>query len=87
MAPVLEGKSINLNQKTVLKGEPLIWRAKNQPMDQGTLQLKGFNLLHMSPNGFLGNWTLNFPLKWACLMVFYCETLLTPYVENHNQHN
>jgi len=87
MAPVLEGKSIDLNQKTVLKGEPLIWRTKNQAMDQGTLQLKGFNLLHMSPNWFLGNWTLDPGLKWACLMVFYCKTLLTPYVENHNQHN
>jgi hypothetical protein len=40
MAPVLEGKSIGLDQKTVLKGELLIWRTKNQPKDQGTLQLK-----------------------------------------------
>jgi hypothetical protein len=48
MAPVLEGKSINLNQKTLLKGELLIWRTKNRTMDQGTRQLKGFNLLHES---------------------------------------
>lgn len=30
MAPVLEGKSIGSDQKTVLKGELLIWRTKNQ---------------------------------------------------------
>jgi hypothetical protein len=41
MAPVLEGKSIGLAQKTMLKGELLIWRTKNQARDQGTLvQLK-----------------------------------------------
>jgi len=38
--PVLEGKSIGWDQKTVLKGELLIWRAKNQARDPGTLQLK-----------------------------------------------
>jgi len=26
---------------------------------------QGFNLLQMSPNWFLGNWTLDPPLKWA----------------------
>jgi hypothetical protein len=40
MAPVLEGKSIGLDQKTVLKGELLIWRTKDQARDPGTLQLK-----------------------------------------------
>jgi hypothetical protein len=41
MAPVWEGKQIGLDQKTVLKGELLIWRTKNQARDQGTLvQLK-----------------------------------------------
>jgi hypothetical protein len=35
MAPVLEGKSIGSDQKTVLKGELLIWRTKNQAKDQG----------------------------------------------------
>jgi hypothetical protein len=34
MAPVLEGKSIGLDHKTVLKGELLIWRTKNQARDQ-----------------------------------------------------
>jgi hypothetical protein len=36
-APVLEGKSIGLAQKTMLKRELLIWRTKNQAMDQGTV--------------------------------------------------
>jgi hypothetical protein len=58
MAPVLEGKSIGSDQKTVLKGELLIWRTKNQARDPGTLQ-QGFNLLHTSPNWFLGSWTLD----------------------------
>jgi len=40
MAPVLEGKSISLDQKTVLKGELLIWRMKNEARDQGIVQLK-----------------------------------------------
>jgi hypothetical protein len=40
MAPVWEGKSIGLDQKTVLKGELLIWRTKNQARDQGVVQLK-----------------------------------------------
>ncbi len=40
MAPVLEGKSIGSDRKTVLKGELLIWRTKNQARDPGTLQLK-----------------------------------------------
>jgi hypothetical protein len=36
MAPVLEGKSIGWDQKTtVLKGELLIWRTKNEAKDQG----------------------------------------------------
>jgi hypothetical protein len=40
MAPVLEGKSISLDQKTVLIGELLIWRTKNEARDQGIVQLK-----------------------------------------------
>jgi hypothetical protein len=40
MAPVLEGKSIGSDEKTVLKGELLIWRTKNQARDPGTLKLK-----------------------------------------------
>jgi len=33
MAPALEGKSIGSDPKTVLKGELLIWRTKNQARD------------------------------------------------------
>jgi hypothetical protein len=40
MALILEGKSIGLDQKTMLKGELLIWKTKNQAGDQGTFQLK-----------------------------------------------
>jgi hypothetical protein len=40
MSAVLEGKSIGLDQKRVVKGELLIWRTKNQAKDQGTVQLK-----------------------------------------------
>ncbi len=40
MAPVLDGKSIGLDLKTVLKGELLIWKTKNQARDQGRVQLK-----------------------------------------------
>jgi hypothetical protein len=55
MAPVLKGKSIGLDPKTVLKGELLIWRTKNQARDHGTSPTQGFNLLQISPNRFLGN--------------------------------
>jgi hypothetical protein len=48
MAPILEEKSIGSDQKTVLKGELLIWRSKNQARDQqGILQLKDSNLLQI----------------------------------------
>jgi hypothetical protein len=40
MAPVLDGKYIGLDQNTVLQGELLIWRTKNEARDQGTVQLK-----------------------------------------------
>jgi hypothetical protein len=40
MAPVLEGNSIDSDRKTVLQGELLIWRTKNQAKAQGTVQLK-----------------------------------------------
>jgi hypothetical protein len=102
MAPVLEGKSIGSDQNTVLKGERLIWRTKNQARYPGTLQLKD-SICFTRPGTqvhsnsriqfashefkwFLGNWTLDPRLKWA-LMVFYCKSLFTPYVENHNQHD
>jgi hypothetical protein len=37
MASVLEGKSIGSDLKTMLKGELLIWRAKNEARDQGII--------------------------------------------------
>jgi hypothetical protein len=40
MAPVLEGKSIGLDKKIMLKRELLIWRTKNHVRDKGTIQLK-----------------------------------------------
>jgi hypothetical protein len=43
MAPVWGGgggESIGLDLKTVLKGELLIWRTKNQATDQCTVPLK-----------------------------------------------
>jgi hypothetical protein len=40
MTPDLEGKFIGSDEKTVLKGELLIWRTKNQARDQGIVQLK-----------------------------------------------
>jgi hypothetical protein len=88
MAPVLEGKSVGWDQKnTVLKEELVIWRTKNQARDPGThTPTQGFNLLHMSANWFLGNWTRG-PSSKGSLMVFYCKTLSTPYVENHSQHD
>jgi hypothetical protein len=42
MAPVLKGKSIGL--KTLLKGELLIWRTKNQARDQGISRCKNLVL-------------------------------------------
>jgi len=40
MAPLLDGKSIGLDQKTVPKGKLLIWRLKNQAREQSTVELK-----------------------------------------------
>jgi hypothetical protein len=58
------GGKINwLDPKTVLKGELLIWRTKNQARDQDRVQLK--DSICFSPNWFLGNWTLYPRLKWA----------------------
>jgi hypothetical protein len=57
---VLKGKSIGSDQKNSAKKEELlIWRTKNQVRDQGTVQLKDSILLQISPNWFLGNWTMD----------------------------
>jgi hypothetical protein len=58
MAHVFEGKPIgSYQEKTVRKGELLIWRTKNQARDQDidSPTQEGFNLLQRSPNLFLGN--------------------------------
>jgi hypothetical protein len=60
MAPILKGKSIGLDQKTVLKGELLIWRTKNQATNQGTVQLKDsicFKSVQIGSSE-IGPWTL-----------------------------
>jgi hypothetical protein len=68
MAPVLEGKSIVLDHKTVLKGELLISRTKNKTRDQGTVQIKESICFR------LGIWTLDPHLKWALVTSKYTKT-------------
>jgi hypothetical protein len=60
MAPVLEGKSIGSDQKTVLKGELLIWRSKNQARNQDIVQLKDSICFKSVQIGSyeIGPWTL-----------------------------
>jgi hypothetical protein len=58
MAPVLERTSIGMDQKTVLKGELLIWRTKNQAKDQGTVELKDSICFKSVQIGSYGPWTL-----------------------------
>jgi hypothetical protein len=67
MAPVLERKSIGSDQTNGAKrrAPDLIWRTKNQARDQVYTPNQGFNLLQISPNWFLRNWTLDPRLKWA----------------------
>jgi len=72
MAPVLGGKnSIGSDQKN---------SAKRRAPDLGKLRInqsQGFNLLHVSPNCILGNWTLDPCLKWA--LAKELNSLLTQY--------
>ncbi len=67
MAPVLKGKSIGSDPKTLLKGKLLIWRTKNQVRDQLRVQLKDSICFNSAQIGSLGNWTLDPCLKWALL--------------------
>jgi hypothetical protein len=86
MAPVLKGKSIGSDQRTVLKGELPIWRTKNQARDQGRVQLKeGFNLVQISPNWFLGNWILDPLLKWALVPWLKTMNFLSLLLTNHGK--
>jgi hypothetical protein len=81
MASVLEGKSIGSDQKTQLSswfGEPRI-RLGTQVHSNSMIQFVSHESklvprkLDPGPSSKVG------------LMVFDCKTLLTPYVENHNQ--
>jgi len=74
----LEEKSIGLDPKAVLKGEILIWRTKNQARNQRYSATQGFNLLQISPNWFLGHWTLDPCLKWA--FTYFCKGLIYIYI-------
>jgi hypothetical protein len=60
MAPVLEAKSVGLYQKTVLKGELLIWRTKNQAREMKVQSNSRIQFAsNESLNWFLRNWTLD----------------------------
>ncbi len=52
-------KSIGWNPKEELRRELMIWRAKLHTRVWGQGPTQGFNLLQMSPNWFLGVWTLD----------------------------
>ncbi len=71
MALVLKGKSTGSDQKRVLKEELLNWRTKKKAKHQGRVQLKDSILLQMSPNWFLGNWTLGPSSKVGLIRVGY----------------
>ncbi len=73
MAPILEEKAIGSDQKTVLKTRAP--DLENQESGQGPRYspTQGFNLLQISPNWFLGNWTLDPRLKWALVWVWTSE--------------
>jgi len=77
MAPVLKGKSTGSNQKNSAKRRTP--DLKNQEWGYGPRYrpTQGFNLLQISPNWFLGNWTLDpralashSAIKVICLFCF-----------------
>ncbi len=49
MAPVWRENQLVQTKKTVLKGELLIWRTKNQATDQGTVQFKDSICVKLDP--------------------------------------
>jgi len=86
MAPVLEENQLVRTKKTVLEGELLIWRTKNQARDQDIdSPTQGFNLIQMSPNWFLGNCTLEPRLKWA--LVYRLQTPIQKGIVSHHVPN
>jgi hypothetical protein len=67
MAHVLEGKSIGLDQKTVLEGELLIWRTKNQvgTKVQSNSRIQNLNpkpILSLDVNPTLRSTFFSFPI-------------------------
>jgi hypothetical protein len=63
MTPILKGKSIGLDQNNAKRRALDL---ENQETSSGWYSpIQGFNLLQISPNWFLGNWTLDLRLKWA----------------------
>jgi hypothetical protein len=65
MAPVLEGKSISSDQKTSAKKRAPDLENQESGYGPRYSPTQGFNLLQISPNWFLGNWTLDPHLKRA----------------------
>jgi hypothetical protein len=63
MAPFWRETELVQTKNIELKEELMIWRTKMQARLQGMVQLKGFNLLQISPNWFLGIWNLEPHLK------------------------
>jgi hypothetical protein len=57
-------------KKTVLKGELLIWRTKNQARDQGIVQFKDSICFKAGTNWFLRNWTVDSCQK-PCLKIIH----------------
>jgi hypothetical protein len=72
MGAVLEGKPIGLDQKNSAKRRAP--DLENQESGYGPRYslTQGLNLLQISPNWFLGNWTLDPSLKWAYAFIGAC---------------
>jgi hypothetical protein len=83
MAPVVGGKSLGSDKKTVLKGELLIWRTKNHARGPGTLQLKDSIQFASHESKLVPRKLDPGPSSKVGVMVFYCKTLLTPYVKGY----
>jgi hypothetical protein len=59
MAPVLKGKSVGADQKNSAKRRAPDLENQESGYGPRYSPTQGFNLLHISPNWFLGNWTLD----------------------------
>jgi hypothetical protein len=65
MAPLLEGKSIGSDPKNSAKRRAPDLENHESGYGPSYSPTQGFNLLQISPNWFLGNWTLDPRVKWA----------------------